>query len=48
MLSYKVELQDKYILKFDPLCLDGFDMFITELNIITQMQHQLRSERQLT
>ena len=32
-------------MKFDLLC---FDMLITELNNIAQMQHQLRSKSQLT
>ena len=39
MLSYKEEFRQVYFeMKFDLLC---FDTLIIELNIITQMQHQL-------
>ena len=47
MLSYKEEFRQVHFeMKFDLLC---FDMsVITELNNITQMQHQLQSKSQLT
>ena len=41
-------LDRKYVLNFDPLCLDGSDILIAELNIITQMQHLLRGKSQFT
>ena len=46
-VSYEREFRPQN-LKFHPLFGCCSDMLITELNIITQMQHQLRSKRQLT
>ena len=38
-LAITGNLDRKYVLNFDPLCLDGSVILIAELNIITQMQH---------
>ena len=43
----KGNLDRKYLLNFDQLCLDGSDILIAELNVITQRQHLLRGESQL-